>query len=153
MNKILIFLSLFIICVANFSYADEIFIESEELIITRAPLTTTFVGNVYAFDNQIKLWSDKVTIHYTGNDNQIDKIKAYGNTKLIRKNEEILSKSIVYEVIEQKILAVGNVILTQGKNIMNGDELNIDLVDSTSIMKSINKNRVKVKINTDNEPE
>ena len=62
-----------------------------ELIITNEPLTTTFIGNVYAFDNEIKLWSDKILILYTETESQIDQIKSFGNTKLVRENQEIIS--------------------------------------------------------------
>ena len=66
MNKFFfIFLSSFFI--SSTIYAEDIFIESDELIITNSPLTTTFIGNVYAFDNEVKLWSEKVIILYQNN--------------------------------------------------------------------------------------
>ena len=110
-------------------------------------MTTTFIGDVHAFDEEIKLWSDKILIIYTETDNQIDAIKSYGNTKLIRENQEILSDSMTYFVIDKKIYAVGNITLTQDGNVMKGNELTVDLVKSTSIMKSDNINKVSVKIN------
>jgi lipopolysaccharide transport protein LptA len=122
-------------------------IESEELVITNEPLTTTFVGNVYAFDEEIKLWSDKILVLYTEKDNKIDQIKAFGNTKLIRENQEIISEKMIYFVIDKKIYAEGNIILTQDQNVMKGDELNVDLIKSTSIIKSNENNKVTVKIN------
>ena len=122
-------------------------IESEELIITNEPLTTTFIGNVYAFDNEIKLWSDKILILYTETKSQIDQIKCFGNSKLVRENQEIISENITYFVIDKKIHAKGDITLTQDENVMKGNELSVDLVRSTSIMKNNKKNRVTVKIN------
>jgi lipopolysaccharide transport protein LptA len=110
-------------------------IESEELIITNEPLTTTFIGNVYAFDNEIKLWSDKILILYTDTESQIDQIKCFGNSKLVRENQEIISENITYFVIDKKIYAKGDITLTQDENVMKGNELSVDLVKSTSIMK------------------
>jgi len=147
MNKFLLLLFISIISFLKISQANEIFIESKELIITNNPLTTTFIGDVHAFDEEIKLWSDKILIIYTETDNQIDAIKSYGNTKLIRENQEILSDSMTYFVIDKKIYAVGNITLTQDGNVMKGNELTVDLVKSTSIMKSDNINKVSVKIN------
>ena len=147
MNKFLLLLFISIISFLKISQANEIFIESKELIITNSPLTTTFIGDVHAFDEEIKLWSDKILIIYTETDNQIDAIKSYGNTKLIRENQEILSDSMTYFVIDKKIYAVGNITLTQDGNVMKGNELTVDLVKSTSIMKSDNINKVSVKIN------
>ena len=149
MNKFHLYLFIFIISFLKISYSDEILIESEKLVITNEPLTTTFIGNVYAFDNEIKLWSDKILILYTESENQIDQIKSFGNTRLVRENQEIISENMTYFVVDKKIYAKGNITLTQDENIMKGNELNVDLVKSTSIMKSNNISKVTVKINND----
>ena len=147
MNKFFLYLSISLILFLKISYSDEILIESEELIITNEPLTNTFIGNVYAFDNEIKLWSDKILILYTETESQIDQIKCFGNSKVVRKNQEIISENITYFAIDKKIYAKGNIILTQDENVMKGNELSVDLVKSTSIMKSNQDNKVTVKIN------
>ena len=147
MNKFFLCLFIFLISFLKTSYSDEILIESEELIITNEPLTTTFIGNVYAFDNEIKLWSDKILILYTETESQIDQIKCFGNSKLVRENQEIISENITYFVIDKKIYAKGDITLTQDENVMKGNELSVDLVKSTSIMRSSQNNKVTVKIN------
>ena len=147
MNKFFFCIFIFLISFSKISYTDEILIESEELIITNEPLTTTFVGNVYAFDDEIKLWSDKILILYTETESQIDQIKCFGNSKLVRENQEIISENITYFAIDKKIYAKGDITLTQDENVMKGNELSVDLVKSTSIMRSNQNNKVTVKIN------
>ena len=147
MNKLFLCLLISQIFFLKIAFSDEILIESEELIITNEPLTTTFVGNVYAFDNEIKLWSDKILILYTETESQIDQIKCFGNSKLVRENQEIISENITYFAIDKKIYAKGDITLTQDENVMMGNELSVDLVKSTSIMKSNQNNKVTVKIN------
>ena len=147
MNNFFLFLFISLISFLKISYSDEILIESEELIITNEPLTTTFIGNVYAFDDEIKLWSDKILILYTETESQIDQIKCFGNSKLMRENQEIISENITYFAIDKKIYAKGDITLTQDENVMKGNELSVDLVKSTSIMKSSQNNKVTVKIN------
>ena len=147
MNKFFLCLFISLILFLKISYSDEILIESEELVITNEPLTTTFIGDVYAFDNETKLWSDKILILYTETESQIDQIKCFGNSKLVRENQEIISENITYFVIDKKIYAKGDIILTQDENVMKGNELSVDLVKSTSIMKSNEDNKVTVKIN------
>ncbi len=146
MNKFFLCLFISLILFLKISYSDEILIESEELVITNEPLTTTFIGDVYAFDNETKLWSDKILILYTETESQIDQIKCFGNSKLVRENQEIISENITYFVIDKKIYAKGDIILTQDENVMKGNELSVDLVKSTSIMKSNQNNKVTVKI-------
>ena len=87
----------------------------------------------------------------TKTDNKIKQIKALNGSKIIRQNQEIISDNMTYNIIDKKIDAFGNVTLTQDMNVINGDELKVDLLESTSIMKSNNQNRVKVKINKNNE--
>ena len=147
MNKLFLCFLISLIFFLKIAFSDEILIESDELIITNEPLTTTFVGNVYAFDNEIKLWSDKILILYTETESQIDQIKCFGNSKLVRENQEIISENITYFAIDQKIYAKGDITLTQDENVMKGNELSVDLVKSTSIMKSSQNNKVTVKIN------
>jgi len=148
MNKLFLCIFISLISFLKISFSDEILIESEELIITNEPLTTTFIGNVYAFDNEIKLWSDKILILYTETESQIDQIKCFGNSKLVRENQEIISENITYFAIDKKIFAQGDITLTQDKNVMKGNELSVDLVKSTSIIKSSQNNKVTVKINS-----
>ena len=147
MNKFFLCLFISLISFLKISYSDEILIESEELIITNEPLTSTFIGNVYAFDNEIKLWSDKILILYTETKSQIDQIKCFGKSKLVRENQEIISENITYFAIDKKIYAEGDITLTQDENVMKGNELSVDLVKSTSIMKGNQNNKVTVKIN------
>ena len=147
MNKFFLCLFIFLILFLKTSHSDEILIESEELIITNKPLTTTFIGSVYAFDNEIELWSDKILILYTETESQIDQIKCFGNSKLVRENQEIISENITYFAIDKKIYAKGDITLTQEENVMKGNELSVDLVKSTSIMKGNQNNKVTVKIN------
>jgi lipopolysaccharide export system protein LptA len=56
---------------------------------------------------------------------------------------------LTYFVIDKKIYAKGNIVLTQDENVIRGNELSVDLVKSTSIIKSSENNKVKVKINND----
>ena len=62
-------------------------------------------------------------------------------------NISIISENITYFAIDKKIYAQGDITLTQDENVMKGNELSVDLVKSTSIMKSNQNNKVTVKIN------
>lgn len=147
MIKSFIFLLLIIFNLLINAHADEIFIESDELVITDDPLITVFVGNVYAYDKNIKLWSEEVSIFFSDDNNSIYQLKSSGKAKIVRENQEIISDQMIYHVIEEKIVAKGNIILIQNQDTIEGDELNVDLVKSKSIIKGSIKNRVKVKIN------
>ena len=65
----------------------------------------------------------------------------------MRENQKIISENITYFAIDKKIYAKGDITLTQDENVMKGNELSVDLVKSTSIMKGNKNNKVTVKIN------
>ena len=109
------------------------------------------IFNFIYYKNDLNYWSNKVSILYTDNEKKIDQILSFKNSKLVKGNQTIISDNIAYKLIDQKIFAKGHIILTQDEDTMMGDELSIDLADSTSIMKGTNQNKVKVKIKRNND--
>ena len=135
----------FIIClIASKSSAEEnqVIIESNELFATQMPAKSIFNGDVYAYDNEIKLWADKVIVNFSDPNNRIDNIEGVGSVKLIRNNEEVSADKIFYNLKDKLVEARGNIRASQDGNIIKGDELDMDLNNSTSIMRSSNNNRV-----------
>ena len=130
---------------------DQIKIESDKLFVSQDPSRSVFIGDVYAFDDDIKIWSDKVTITFFGSNNKIDTIESEGNVKLIRGKEEINADYVFYDLRKSAIKAQGNIIAQQGENIIIGDQLDVDLLNATSIMKSTKKNRVTAVISKEND--
>ena len=137
----------------NISYAEDnqIKVESDKLFVSQNPTKSIFTGDVYAYDSEIKIWSDKVIITFYGPDNKIDTIEGVGKVKLIRGNEEIDADLIFYDLSKSSIKAKGNITAKQSGNIVIGDQLDIDLLNSTSIIKSRKSNRVKATIQKENE--
>ena len=143
-----IIISLFLIFFSSFLYANEneIKIVSDKLEIIQEPLKSIFIGNVYAHDNEVKLWADKIIMVFNGPNNKLNIIEAYGNTKIIRDNQEIFAEKIIYNLTSETISAQGNIVLIEEKNSIIGDELVIDLKNSTSIIKSQDSKRVRAVI-------
>ena len=130
---------------------DQIKIESDKLFVSQNPSRSIFTGNVYAFDDEIKIWSDKMTITFFGPNNKIDTIEGEGNVKLIREKEEINADYVFYNLRKATIKAQENIIVKQGENIIIGDQLDVDLQNATSIIKSTKTNRVTAVISIENE--
>jgi len=145
---IIIILTFAALIAPNISNAEDnqINIESDELIVDQNPTKSIFTGNVYAHDSEIKIWSDKIVVTFYGADNKIDTIEGQGRVKLIRGDEEIIADLIFYELRKSTIKARGNITANQSGNIIIGDQLNIDLINSTTIIKSLGSNRVKATI-------
>jgi lipopolysaccharide export system protein LptA len=63
-----------------------------------------------------------------------------------QENEEAKGDYAIYNLGVEKINLKGNVSLTKEESILTGDELTLDLINSTSIIKSNQENKVKAKI-------
>ena len=86
---------------ASISYSKDrqIKVESDKLFVSQDPIKSIFSGDVYAYDSEIEIWSDKITITFYGPNNKIDTIEGEGKVKLIRDNQEINSDFVFYDLI------------------------------------------------------
>ena len=124
------------------SYFD---ISSDKLIIQDNPLSSEFIGNVYARNGVNYFWGDKILIDYDDN-KKIKIITIIGNVKIKRYNEEVTGDKAVYNLKSEKIKVSGDVMVIKDGNILNGNELIVDLINSTSIIKSDMNKQVSVKV-------
>ena len=124
------------------SYFD---ISSDKLIIQDYPLSSEFIGNVYARNSVNHFWGDKILIDYDDN-KKIEIITIIGSVIIKRLNEEVTGDKAVYNLKSEKIKVNGNVIVIKDGNILNGNELIVDLINSTSIIKSDMNKQVSVKV-------
>ena len=75
----------FVIWIFNLitAHSDTINVSSEKLNVYRDNNISVFSGNVYAEDDTIKLWSDKVSMFYDETKKSVYEIVAENNVKII----------------------------------------------------------------------
>ena len=148
MNKKLAFLILIILSL-TFSNAISnnvsINIISNQLNIEMNERKSIFTGDVYAHNKDLKVWSDKMIINLKLEKNEIKEILASGNVKIIRliEGSEIYGDNANYFLEEEIIIVTGNVAVKENGNKIMGNELVVDLKNSSSIMRGTNSNRVE----------
>ena len=148
MNKKLAFLILIILSL-TFSNAisnnGSINIISNQLNIEMNERKSIFTGDVYAHNEDLKVWSDKMIINLKLEKNEIKEILASGNVKIIRliEGSEIYGDNANYFIEEEIIIVTGNVAVKENGNKIMGSELVVDLKNSSSIMRGTNSNRVE----------
>ena len=120
-------------------------INSDKLIIRDNPLSSEFIGNVYARNDVNHFWGDKILIDYDDN-KKIKIITIIGNVKIKRYNEEVTGDKAVYNLKSEKIKVSGDVMVIKDGNILNGNELIVDLINSTSIINGNMNKQVSVKV-------
>ena len=144
-----VFIVTFIICVFHLItvYSDTIKITSEKLNIYRDNNVSVFTGKVYAEDNKVKLWSDKISIFYDETEKSVYEIVAENSVKIIVNGVTAYGNFSRYQVDNEELLLEGDVVVIEKDNKIQSDQLILDLVNSTSIMTSKSNSRVTAQIN------
>tara|TARA_Y100000768_G_scaffold260859_1_gene198663 strand:- start:795 stop:1259 length:465 start_codon:yes stop_codon:yes gene_type:complete len=139
----------FLFCLFNFitAYSDTIKISSEKLNVDRDKNISVFTGNVYAEDEKIKLWSDKISMFYDETKKSVYEIEAVNNVKILTNEVTAYGNFAKYQVDNEKLLLEGDVVVIEKDNKIQGDQLILDLGNSTSIMTAKINSRVTAEIN------
>lgn len=148
MNKKITFFALiaFFLTLINVSSRDsQINIVSDKLNTDMNERRSIFTGNVYAYNKELQVWSDEMTINLKKNKDEIKEILASGNVKIIRLIEgSIIHGDMADYSLEQKIIVItGNVTVIENGNQVSGNKLIVDLNNSSSIMSGSESNRVE----------
>ena len=139
-----------IVFLSSNAFSDEknnsfFYINSDKLIIQDNLFMSEFIGNVYARNGINHFWGDKILINYDNN-KKIKIITIIGNVKIKRFNEEVVGDKAVYSLESKKIKINGNVTVIKDGNILNGNELLVDLINSTSTIKGNVDKQVSAKV-------
>ena len=128
------------------SYSNELKITSENLEVDRENKISIFLGDVYAHNEDIKIWSEKLIVKFDDIKNEIEQLNAENSVKIIR--EEITATGDVglYYPKSEILNLLGNVEVVENNNYVKCDELYLDIKNSTSIMRSNSSNRVEAYI-------
>ena len=123
-------------------------IVSNKLNVEMNKRKSIFTGDVYAYNDILKVWSDEMTIKLKTEKDEIKEILANGNVKIIRliEGSEIYGNSANYSLEEETIIITGNVVVIENGNQVSGNELVVDLKSSSSIMVGSDSNRVEALI-------
>jgi lipopolysaccharide export system protein LptA len=136
---------------------EPIDIEADVLTVYDAKKYATFKGNVKAVQGTITLRAAELDVHYVGGtekimgkggeavpvatqtsaagakaegstESQISKIEARGSVVITSEDDQTTTSDwALYDVPSQMVTVGGNVVLSQGQNVLKGDRLVIDL--------------------------
>ena len=139
-----------IVFLSSNAFSDEennayFYIKSDKLIIQDNLFMSEFFGNAYARNGINHFWGDKILINYDNN-KKIKIITIIGNVKIKRFNEEVVGDKAEYSLESEKIKINGNVTVIRDGNILNGNELLVDLINSTSTIKGNVDKQVSAKV-------
>jgi lipopolysaccharide export system protein LptA len=109
-------------------------IEADTLEVLDAEQVAIFRGNVKAVQGDMTLRSKTLHVSYTGDEGmqdsctEITRIRAEGPVIITTKEDQTSTSDwALFDVKSQTVTIGGNVVLSQGENVIKGDRLVIDL--------------------------
>ena len=140
------FITFLFILFTNSANAKQIKIISDKLEIIRAENISIFSGNVYAVEDNLSIWSEKLIMTSSKDEKEVKEINAHGNVKIVREELSINGDKARYDPIQNKLFVFGKVEVLQNQSIILCDKIIVDLENSSSIMSSDPNKRVEALI-------
>ncbi|MDH3740458.1 MAG: LptA/OstA family protein [Hyphomicrobiales bacterium] len=117
----------------------DVDIESDQMQIKEVEKLAIFTGNVDARRGNVKLKSDKLVVHYddakkkkNGGKTEVTHLDATGHVVIITRNQRITGNWAKMDVKANLLNVGGNVVVTQGKTVVKGKKLFVDLNTNVS---------------------
>ncbi|MDO5603834.1 MAG: lipopolysaccharide transport periplasmic protein LptA [Paracoccus sp. (in: a-proteobacteria)] len=108
-------------------------ISADVLSVHQVTGRAEFTGNVLIGQGEMRLSADRVVVQYAeGDRSRIQTLEADGNVTLISAPDAAEAQRAVYDVATGKIVLTGNVLLTQGQNVLSGERVDVNLADGTA---------------------
>lgn len=120
-------------------------IASDQLEVLQEQNKAIFTGNVIARQGDITMRAKQMTVFYKGQAAQenapanptgggIDRIESTGDVVFVTPKETAQGDKAVFTGASNTVDLVGNVVLTQGDNILKGSKLNYNLTTGRSVL-------------------
>ena len=115
---------------------EPVNIEADRLEVFDDRKVAVFSGNVVVQQADMTMRTPSLEVRYDGAEDpngagSISRIDARGGVEIISEDQTARGDSAVFEVPEQIVTLIGNVILSQG-DILRGSKLVVDLANNTS---------------------
>ncbi len=91
------------------SYSNELKITSENLEVDRENRVSVFSGNVYAYNKDIKIWSERLIVKFDNTKNEIEQLNAKYSVKIIKEEITATGDIGVYYPKSEKLNLLVNV--------------------------------------------
>ncbi len=108
-------------------------VSSDNLSVNQTDGRATFTGNVVIGQGEMRLSAPTVTVDYvSGDQSRIERLHATGGVTLVSGPDAAESSEAIYQVGSGDITLIGDVVLTQGPNVLTGQKMFVNLGDGTA---------------------
>ncbi|KAF0217453.1 MAG: lipopolysaccharide export system protein [Geobacteraceae bacterium] len=95
-------------------------LKADELVADSTNRTATFVGRVSARQGDVTIYSDRLVINYSERNNEVEKVEAFGNVRIVQGNRLGEAGHAVYDNKAGKITLDTNPKVHEGNNVVSG---------------------------------
>jgi lipopolysaccharide export system protein LptA len=122
-------------------------IKSNELFTDSAAGTATFSGKVVARQGDLTIYSDRLVVHYTEKEKDVDRVEAFGNVRIVQGNRRAEAGHATYESRGAKITLDGNSPkVFQGEDVVTGNVITYFVDEQRSVVVGGKDGRVQATI-------
>jgi len=121
-------------------------IKADELVTDNSTRTATFIGKVSARQGDIVIYSDKLVISYGGSGQDVEKVEAFGNVRIIQGNRHGEAAHAVYDNKTGKIILDGSPKVSQGEDVITGKTITYFVDEQKSVVSGGTGTRVEAVI-------
>jgi lipopolysaccharide export system protein LptA len=107
-------------------------VEADTLAINQKDGTAVFTGNVAISQGEMLLSAAKVEVTYEEDGEGIQTLLATGGVTMVNGADAAEAQQADYQVSESIVILTGNVLLTQGQNVISGEKVTINLETGTA---------------------
>lgn len=108
-------------------------VAADNLSVNQADGSAVFTGNVVIGQGEMRLSADRVTVVYAGGgQSRIRSLDAEGNVTLVSGPDAAEARAATYDVETGNVTLTGDVVLTQGQNVLTGDRMLVNLESGTA---------------------
>ncbi|WP_444463560.1 lipopolysaccharide transport periplasmic protein LptA [Rhodobacter capsulatus] len=112
----------------------QVEVTADSLSVHQADGSAVFTGNVLIVQGPMRLKAERVEVEYGADRSKIAKLHAPGGVTLVSDKDAAEARDAIYEVAAGSVELTGDVLLTQGQNVLSGQRMTIDLKTGTGRM-------------------
>ena len=109
-------------------------ITSDRLTADNKAKTAVFQGHVVAKKSDATLYADSMTVYFGGDRDEVEKIEAAGNVRMLRKGRVIFAQAATYYNDSDKVVFTGEPRAVDGENVVTGSEITYYVGEDRSVV-------------------
>lgn len=125
---------------------EPVEVTADTLSVNQEDGQAVFSGNVRAVQGDMKLSAERVLVVYSGDRSRIARLEASGGVTIVSGSDAAEARTADYDIDAGEIVMRGDVVLVQGENTMNAQNMTVDLKTGAARMDG----RVRTIMNPEN---